>query len=50
MTLPGKAISGFSGQLIESIGWYNFFLYAALAGIPAIIFTLVVVKRGWTEQ
>ena len=50
MTLPGKVISGFSGQLIESIGWYNFFLYAALAGIPAIIFTLVVVKRGWTEQ
>ena len=50
MTLPGKVISGFSGQLIESIGWYNFFLYAALAGIPAIIFSLVVVKRGWTEQ
>jgi len=50
MTLPGKVISGFSGQLIQSIGWYNFFLYAALAGIPAIIFTLVVVKRGWTEQ
>ena len=50
MTLPGKAISGFSGQFIESIGWYNFFLYASLAGIPAIIFTLIVVKKGWTEQ
>ena len=50
MTLPGKAISGFSGQFIETIGWYNFFLYVALAGVPAIIFTLIVVKRGWQEQ
>ena len=50
MTLPGKAISGFSGQFIEAIGWYNFFLYAALAGVPAIIFTLIVVRRGWQEQ
>ena len=50
MTFPGKAISGFSGQWIETIGWYNFFLYAALAGVPAIIFTFIVVKKGWQEQ
>jgi PAT family beta-lactamase induction signal transducer AmpG len=50
MTLPGKAISGFSGQFIETVGWYNFFLYAALAGVPAIIFTFIVVKKGWQEQ
>jgi len=43
-------MSGFSGQFIEAIGWYNFFLYAALAGVPAIIFTLIVVRRGWQEQ
>tara|TARA_Y100000588_G_scaffold395238_1_gene521692 strand:+ start:3709 stop:4989 length:1281 start_codon:yes stop_codon:yes gene_type:complete len=50
MTLPGKAISGFSGQFIEAVGWYNFFLYTALAGVPAIIFTFIVVKKGWQEQ
>jgi len=50
MTLPGKAMSGFSGQFIETVGWYNFFLYAALAGVPAIIFTFIVVKKGWQEQ
>ena len=50
MTLPGKAISGFSGQFIATVGWYNFFLYVALAGVPAIIFTFIVVKKGWQEQ
>jgi len=37
MTLPGKIISGFSGRIVDSIGYELFFIYVALLGLPAII-------------
>ncbi|MEE4329259.1 MAG: MFS transporter [Wenzhouxiangella sp.] len=36
MVLPGKVLSGFSGLVVEAIGWVSFFVYAALVGVPAI--------------
>ncbi|MBT4160495.1 MAG: MFS transporter [Gammaproteobacteria bacterium] len=36
MTLPGKFISGFSGIVVENFGYFEFFVVAALLGIPAI--------------
>ncbi len=42
MTLPGKFISGFSGVLVESAGYFYFFMAAALIGVPAIILSCVV--------
>ncbi len=37
MTLPGKIIGGYSGTIVDAQGYFNFFLYAAMLGIPAII-------------
>ena len=50
MFLPGITLSGFSGQFIESVGWSDFFLFAAAMGLPAILFALIIVKKGWQEQ
>jgi PAT family beta-lactamase induction signal transducer AmpG len=44
MTLPGKFVGGFSGMIVDGFGYGNFFLYAAAAGIPAIILVLVVIR------
>jgi PAT family beta-lactamase induction signal transducer AmpG len=37
MTLMPKMIGGYSGSIVESIGYSNFFLLASLMGIPVII-------------
>ena len=50
MFLPGITLSGFSGQFIESVGWSDFFLFAAAMGLPAIVFAVIIVKKGWQEQ
>jgi len=46
MTLPGKFISGFSGMVVDGLGYSEFFAMAALAGIPAIVLVIVVMKRA----
>jgi PAT family beta-lactamase induction signal transducer AmpG len=45
MSLPGRLLSGFSGQIVESSGWVNFFIYTTAAGIPAILLAMLVVRR-----
>lgn len=40
MTLPGKFISGFSGLIVDGYGYGEFFVFAALIGIPAIFLVL----------
>ena len=37
MTLPGKFMSGFSGFVVDSYGYFTFFLSAAAMGLPAIL-------------
>jgi PAT family beta-lactamase induction signal transducer AmpG len=46
MTLPGKFISGFSGVVVDRLGYSEFFIFAALAGIPAIVLVVVVMRRA----
>ena len=48
MTLPGKVISGFSGVVVDSFGYFEFFIVASLIGIPAIVLVLVLMahRRG----
>jgi hypothetical protein len=43
-------LSGFSGQIIDAMGWAKFFLFAASMGIPSILFSLMIVRKGWKEQ
>jgi PAT family beta-lactamase induction signal transducer AmpG len=45
MTLPGKFVSGFSGLVVDSSGYFSFFIYAALLGLPAIVLALWLLKR-----
>lgn len=46
MTLPGKFISGFSGWVVDSYGYVEFFVLAAMLGIPAIVLVLVLMQHG----
>ena len=45
MTLPGKFFGGFSGVFVDSYGYVLFFVVAAVAGIPAILLTLLLLRR-----
>lgn len=45
MTLPGKFIGGFSGEVVKAAGYPTFFNYAALLGVPAILLTLWWMQR-----
>ena len=46
MTLPGKIIGGFSGWVVDSSGYFNFFIYAAFLGLPAIVLVVFLGKRA----
>lgn len=37
MTLPGKFFSGFSGLLVDSFGYQDFFMISAVVGLPGIL-------------
>lgn len=44
MTLPGKFIGGYSGVVVEAQGYGDFFIYTAMAGVPAILLLLFLMK------
>lgn len=46
MTLPGKFVSGFSGIVVDGQGYFTFFVFAALIGIPAIVLVLVLMRHA----
>ncbi|MAN52792.1 MULTISPECIES: AmpG family muropeptide MFS transporter [Marinimicrobium] len=48
MTLPGKVIGGFSGIVVEQVGFFWFFIYAGGLGVPAILLVLWLMLRTRT--
>ena len=44
-TFPATIIKGFSGFVVDSFGYFNFFLYAASLGLPAIVLSYVLWKK-----
>ena len=50
MTLPGKVIGGFSGIVVEHLGFFIFFIYAGLLGIPAIVFIFWLIHHNQTQS
>jgi len=40
MTLPGKLLGGFSGVVVDGLGYVAFFLGAAAVGVPAVLLAL----------
>jgi len=45
MTLPAKFMGGFSGIVVDSIGYAYFFLYAGLLGIPALLLIIYILRQ-----
>ncbi len=45
MALTPKFIAGFSGNVQEALGWFGFFIYAAVIGLPAIVLAFIVARR-----
>lgn len=45
MTLPAKFIGGFSGIVVDSQGYFIFFVYAALLGLPAILIAIYLMQH-----
>jgi PAT family beta-lactamase induction signal transducer AmpG len=41
MTLPAKLLAGFSGVVVEHVGYSLFFIYAATLGLPAILLVVL---------
>ena len=44
--LPGKILEGFSGHVVDAIGYPHFFLYTASLSIPALLLLVYLVGRG----
>lgn len=44
MTFPAKLIGGFSGVVVDSFGYFSFFVYASLLGVPAILLVIWVFR------
>lgn len=49
MTLIPKVLGGYSGTIVDSAGYANFFLFTALIGIP-VLFLIVLVQRQLAKQ
>jgi MFS transporter, PAT family, beta-lactamase induction signal transducer AmpG len=45
MTLPGKFISGFSGLIVDGYGYFEFFVFASVIGLPSIFLVLFLMVR-----
>jgi PAT family beta-lactamase induction signal transducer AmpG len=45
MTLLPKVLGGYSGSMVDAIGYSNFFLLTAILGLPVLLLILVTVKR-----
>ncbi len=50
MTLPGKFFGGFSGVLVDAVGYSWFFVYAAATGLPAVFLVLFLIKHRIATQ
>lgn len=46
MTLPAKSIGGFSGLVVDAVGYPLFFAYASCLGVPAILAIVYLARTG----
>ncbi|NOU12692.1 MAG: MFS transporter [Methylococcaceae bacterium] len=44
MNLPAQLLGGFSGLLVDRYGYYVFFVYSSVIGLPAIVLVLLLMK------
>ncbi|WP_396587290.1 AmpG family muropeptide MFS transporter [Bermanella sp. R86510] len=55
MTLIPKSLAGYSGSIVESVGYMWFFIFAACIGIPVLLLILLankslIIKQNGAEQ
>lgn len=50
MTLLPKVLGGYSGSMVEAIGYQGFFLSTALMGLPVLLLIMLAGKRFNLEQ
>ena len=50
MTLFPKFLGGFSGVIVDATGYFFFFVYAALVGIPAILLVLYLMQKNKVDE
>ncbi len=50
MTLPAKVIGGFSGMVVDSVGYASFFLYSGVLGIPAVLLIIYLIMQQKDED
>ena len=46
MTLPAKLIGGFSGDVVADFGYYAFFTYSAVIGLPAVLLVALLMRSS----
>jgi len=46
MSLFGKFVAGWSGVVVDTVGWVSFFIYASALGIPSVLLILYIMIRG----
>jgi PAT family beta-lactamase induction signal transducer AmpG len=44
-SLPTKGLAGFSGRIVDALGYRDFFIYTAVLGIPAALLILNMMRR-----
>jgi MFS transporter, PAT family, beta-lactamase induction signal transducer AmpG len=49
-SLPAKTIAGFSGQIVESLGYRDFFIYTALISLPALLLLVLMLRHEHRQQ
>lgn len=50
MTLPAKLLGGFSGVVVEHVGYSLFFVYASVVGLPAVVLVFFLLKVGGLQE
>jgi MFS transporter, PAT family, beta-lactamase induction signal transducer AmpG len=45
MLLPAKFIGGFSGDIVDALGFVPFFIYTAAIGLPAILLIVYLIRH-----
>lgn len=50
MTLPAKTVGGFAGFIVDANGYFNFFIYAAALGIPAMLIIFYLIKKSFKPE
>ena len=50
MTLLPKTLGGYSGSIVDKIGYPGFFLFTALLGIPVLLLVYLADKKIYSRQ